>query len=83
MVNTPSSSGPESGVNDNAIPDRQLRTRDKVFATIGNTVELGIDTAVFATKTGAYGLGRAVHGLAKTTRAGVQGAMGKRYEQAA
>ena len=61
------------------IADVQMRTRDRVFKTAGNAVELTLDTGEFIVESGAYATGRTVLATGKGFKALIQGILGKRH----
>jgi len=68
-----------SASQDNPVEVEQLRTRDQIFKSVGNVVDLSADTAAFA----AWNVGRGGRGFIDSLGALYRGAMKKSFHQSA
>lgn len=78
MKNIEQSSSPEVSKND-VVTAEGMRTRDKIFRTIGNTVEIAADTTIFTGKATGYAIGKTLNGFWQSARAVIQGMQNKEF----
>ncbi len=71
----PTSEVPASDV----VETASMRTRDKIFRAIGNTVEITTDTAVFGAKATGYSLGKTLQGIGQSIYGLLKGITDKEF----
>lgn len=69
--------------NINPVAGGRFLTREKVFKTVGKTVDFGVDATEFALETTAYTSGRLVRAIGTSTKSAFQGLLGQKYRHAA
>jgi hypothetical protein len=74
---------PQEFAKQSPIAAQQLRTRDRVFQTVGKTVDIALDSGEFVLESAGYATGRTVLAIGRTVKAMTQGVMGTTYRHAA